>query len=201
MPKIRDYATEENARAALEKEGLLLEGVTFGPSPEDSARFIPLFSITEGAPGAEELAARLTAEGFFFSIDKPRDTFTVPDGHVAIRDAEGRATGETRPMTDEELEALTGAILDLSGVEPEARSGFVSVINPHVSDLFLNYGHGVYIAALSDGSGVATEREAIRQDAEAFRASVLGAFGIAINTDELVDDFFARVEPLASPEL
>ena len=27
-----------------------------------------------------------------------RQTFTIPDGHEAIRDAEGRATGETRPM-------------------------------------------------------------------------------------------------------
>lgn len=29
-----------------------------------------------------------------------RKTFTVPDGHVAIRDSEGRATGETRPIDD-----------------------------------------------------------------------------------------------------
>jgi hypothetical protein len=32
-----------------------------------------------------------------------RRTFTIPDGHEAVRDANGRATGETRPMAPSEV--------------------------------------------------------------------------------------------------
>lgn len=35
-----------------------------------------------------------------------RHGFVVPDGYVAIRDEEGRATGKVRPMTDAELAGL-----------------------------------------------------------------------------------------------
>lgn len=32
-----------------------------------------------------------------------RRTFTIPDGHEAVRDANGRATGETRPIAPSEV--------------------------------------------------------------------------------------------------
>ncbi|SFZ81617.1 hypothetical protein SAMN02983003_0596 [Devosia enhydra] len=33
------------------------------------------------------------------AASQKRNTFVIPEGHEAVRDSEGRATGETRPIT------------------------------------------------------------------------------------------------------
>jgi hypothetical protein len=79
MPDIRTYASEANARAALEREGLALDIVTIAAN--DAGRFVPHFTITEGAPGAAELVTRLQAEGFSHTITKP-DPVDDPSGEM-----------------------------------------------------------------------------------------------------------------------
>ncbi len=49
-------------------------------------------------------------------MSETRNTFTVPEGHVAVIDAQGRATGETRPLAD------APAIEDPAPAETFARS-------------------------------------------------------------------------------
>jgi len=181
MPKIRDYASEENARAALEREGLLLANVTITYDPA-GGRYAPIFSFPMDAPGAEDLVARLDKEGFAHVHPEKRDTFTIPEGHEAVRDSAGRATGEVQKITEEPKPAE----------EPEQPRERRSSLNSHLSDLFFNYDHsaGAEDGAVDPASSYVVY---IRKDAEAFAASVLGAFGVAVDVDELVADFFERL--------
>lgn len=181
MPKIRDYASEENARAALEREGLILDNVTITYDPA-GGRYAPIFSFPMDAPGAEDLVARLDKEGFAHVHPEKRDTFTIPEGHEAVRDSAGRATGEVQKITEE--------LLNASAEQPRERR---SSLNTHLSDLFFNYDHSAFSEANAAEEVSEDPRWHIRTDAEAFAASVLGAFGVAVDVDELVADFFERL--------
>jgi hypothetical protein len=43
-----------------------------------------------------------------------RSTFIIPDGHEAVRGADGRATGEVRPLEDHTLAAATSPWRDMA---------------------------------------------------------------------------------------
>lgn len=315
MAKKRNYASEETLMAALAKEGLL--EVCAVSVEKDGDRLKPVF-LTEDpdlikrldAEGFEHRALPPPPDGIEPGPDglKPDDgsedggdylegdagpmaarhTFTVPEGHVAIRDAEGRATGETRPMTADEVLAKhtaeeearlalggeqasgpdddesgemaaaghpgaedddgepvqskpdgafytdgtpvvsgdyvrmtidSSGIVSLERAEPPAlgvevdgpavpdwtpevaayRAALPRLANAGLSDLFFNHDHSAYHRLYSVATAAGTlvnpkdEEAAVKEAAEEFAGMVLNAFGVAVNVDELVADFFARL--------
>lgn len=54
--------------------------------------------------------------------DDTRRTFVIPEGYEAVMDAEGRATGETRPTAAPDVEALIEDLIGAVGVASVAAS-------------------------------------------------------------------------------
>ncbi len=199
MPDIRTYASEANARAAVEREGLPLDTVRVTTAPGDANRFTPVFTITEGAPGAAELVTRLEAEGFLYELvpaptnggangDHSNDgAKTPPDnsGNEPGADQPTAAAGagtEPAPVTDEESPTVLNRR---------------SYINPHVSDLFFNYSHDKFqLIGMQDPAPDDFDEQrkaAIAEDAHEFAESVRYAFGAVLDIEELTVDFFERL--------
>lgn len=68
-------------------------------------------------------------------------------------------------------------------------------MDPNISDLFFNYDHAEFSALFGEGRQYSDEaaREAIKEDAETFATSVSRAFGMVLDPEELVEDFFSRL--------
>ena len=65
-------------------------------------------------------------------------------------------------------------------------------MNPHLSDLFFNYDKDEYLSLPEDASDEEAHA-AVLKSAEAFASSVAGAFGVTLDAEALVTDFFARL--------
>lgn len=79
------------------------------------------------------------------------------------------------------------------------RAGLPRLANAGLSDLFFNHDHSAYHRLYSVATAAGTvvnpkdEEAAVKEAAEEFAGMVLNAFGVAVDADELVADFFARL--------
>jgi len=62
-----------------------------------------------------------------------RKTFVIPDGREAIRDTNGRATGETRPIPTKSYDSIARAYVERTPLEEVAMESF-GVLCPRTGD-------------------------------------------------------------------